>query len=270
MHPQWQRQDIKEALDFAQGMANQEIASIERLHQRTVKQLTILAAIFVSLLGILGALFTWIGYSTIKEAAVRTAQTQMQQEVVRQVQGKLTKERIDEIVKGQVSNYSKAEMDAAIERILLTEPLRSEIHKAAVGAAASEVKSKFTPRRLTDAACKAFAEAVASYDDLDGYSVSILHNAINNEAETLEADIAKCIPRTRLKLYKDITYSGPFVDGVGLFYYSGSPKVYVQHLQAAFASVGIETKLVPEGARNSVELGEKQPISVWVGSKEIE
>jgi hypothetical protein len=86
----------------------------------------------------------------------------------------------------------------------------------------------------------------------------------------LEADIAKCIPRTRLKLYKDITYSGPFVDGVGLFYYSGSPKVYVQHLQAAFASVGIETKLVPEGARNSVELGEKQPISVWVGSKEIE
>jgi hypothetical protein len=70
----------------------------------------------------------------------------MQQEVVRQVQGKLTKERIDEIVKGQVSNYSKAEMDAAIERSLLSEPSRSEIHKAAVSAAASEVKSKFTPR----------------------------------------------------------------------------------------------------------------------------
>lgn len=269
MYISQRRNDVKEAMEFAKEMANQEIASVERLHQRTIKQLTILVTVFVFMLSALGALATWFGFSTIRDAAVRTAKTQMQQEIVRQVQGKLTNEHLDEMVKVQVNSYSKSAMDAAIQKDLQSEPLRSEIRNAAVSAATGMVKTKFAPRHLTDAQCNAFAAAIASYPDLDGYFVSILHNAINNEAEGFENDIIRCIPRTPLKRWKDISYSGPHVDGVGLLYCSSSSKEHAQHLQAAFASVGIEAKLVPEGGLVQADLGDRQPISIWVGNREI-
>lgn len=266
MYFQKGREGVKEALDFAQRMAKQEIDSIERLHARTLKALSFIVTGFVLCLGFFG----WIGYTNLRDVAVRTAQKRVETEVTRQVQEKLTKEHIDEIVKEQVSTYAKSEMEAAIKRNLQSEPLRSEIRNAAVSAAAAMVKSKFADRHLTDAKCEAFKKTVASYDDLNDYQVNVLHNALDPEAQNLEADILRCIPRTRLKLSRGPSYdNNPQVDGVGLYYYVDSPKEYVEHLQAAFASVGIETKLVPKGGLARPEMKEKQPISIWVGGNEI-
>ncbi len=265
-NPQLRRDSVKEALEFAELLAKQEIDSIERLHQRTLKALSVIVTGFVFCLGIFG----WIGYTNLRDVAVSVAQKQVETEVTRQVQAKLTKEHIEEIVKQQVSTYSKLELEAAIQKDLQSEPIHSEILNAAIGAAKGLVKTKFADRHLNDLQCKAFVNTVAAYGDLDGYSVNVLHNALYPESQNLESDILKCIPRSRLKLSRGQSYGNdPPVDGVGLYYYVNSPKAYVEHLQAAFTSAGIETKLVPNGGLARPEMGDKQPISIWVGSKEI-
>ena len=149
MYEQRHRSDLKEALEFAERMANQEIGSIDRLHQRTIRQLSILAGVFLLLLGVFGGVLGWVGFTNLRDSAIKIAQAQMKDEVSRQVQEKLTKEHIDQIVQDQIRSYSKSSLDSAIKQDLQTEPLSTEIRNAATGAARNLVGTMFSQRHFT-------------------------------------------------------------------------------------------------------------------------
>lgn len=261
-----QSDNIKDALEFAGGMADREIERIKSLHEDTLKSLGILVAAVLLVFSLLG----WIGYTNLRDAAVESAQKTVQAEVTRQVQEKLTKEHIDEIVKDQVSNYSKATMEAAIQKDLQTEPLASQIRNAASSTASNIVATKFQPRHITSDQCSAFVKAVDSYEDLNGFPVAVIPTAFNTEADAFSSEIEKCIKRTSLNLIaQGPTVQAPNVDGVGLYRDEQGPTEPAEHLQSAFAAIGIKTKIVAGHPFSPVEKGEKFPINIWVGTKEI-
>jgi hypothetical protein len=267
MQAQQHRNDVKEAIDFAERMAKQEIDSIERLHQRTLVSLSIVVGTAVLLVGVLG----WIGFDHLRDAAITSAQNAMEKEVTRQVQEKLTKEHIDQIVNEQVSSYSKASLESAIQRELQTEPLSSEIRNAATAAAGKIVATKFAHRHFSQTQCDALIASVARYDDLSGYPVAIVHNALDAEAQDYAAEIGKCLSRTKLKFLAEPNayVETSNVNGVAIYRNEKSPENFALHLQSAFEAIGVEATIMRGPASNQPPKGENSSLNIWVGSKDI-
>jgi len=266
---QWQlgQNDAKEALEYADRIAKHEIESIDRLHKRTLRSLSILVSAALLFLTVLG----WIGYDNLNAYATNVARREMEKEVTRQVQEKLTREHIDEIVNKQVRAYTKDELDNAIQKALHSEPLSSDIRNAATSAAARIVSLKFADRHFTEAQCRTFITAVAGYDDLNGYPVSIGHNAIEANARDFSDEIEKCLPRTNLKLLQSnaTRVNARYVDGLAIFRNEKSPDSFALHLQAAFKSAGVELKIVSGPAVPESPKGEKSSLNIWIGAKDV-
>lgn len=270
---QWQlgQNDAKDALEYAERIAKHEIESIDRLHKRTLKSLSILVTLFSLFLTVLG----WIGYDNLKAFATNVARREMETEVTRQVQAKLTKEHVDEIVSMQLRSHTNEEFDNAIQKDLQSEPLVSEIRNAATNAAYSAstriVSAKFADRHFTELQCRKFKTAVEAYDDLNGYPVLIGHNAIEANARDFSDEIQACLPSTKLML---LTTGGTgknvkYVDGDAIFRDAKSPDSPALHLQAAFRTAGVEMKIVSGPATTEPPKGQKPSLDIWIGAKYI-
>jgi hypothetical protein len=270
---QWQlgQNDAKDALEYAERVAKHELETIDRLHKRTLKSLSILVTLFSLFLTVLG----WIGYDNLKAFATNVARREMESEVTRQVQEKLTKEHIDEIVNKQVRAYTKEELDSAIQKDLQSEPLVSEIRNAATLAANSAatkiVSARFADRHFTESQCRKFVTAVEAYDDLNGYPVLIGHNAIEANARDFSDEIQACIPRTKLVLLTTggMGINARYVDGDAIFRDVNSANSPARHLQAAFKTAGVEMKIVSGPVSSGSPKGQRSSLDIWIGAKYV-
>lgn len=130
---------VQDALTFAQSIAREEIAIIERLHYRTLKYIAWIGGVVLAIGGIL----TFIGYANLKSLAVATAKAQMRQEVTDQVREKLKKEDIEKIVREQVQDYSTSGVKNTIHKELSTPPISVMLRNVAADEARNQIKVSF-------------------------------------------------------------------------------------------------------------------------------
>jgi hypothetical protein len=270
---QWQlgQNGVKEALEFSRKLAEEEIRSIERIHNRTLKSFGYIGIA----VGVIAAVLSFIGYKSLEGAAITVATERVQAVATEQVKDKLTAANIDKIVSEQVQTYSKTSTDDTVQKDLQTEPLASEIRNSATSAAtrAAErfVSTKFADRHFTELQCHKFITAVEAYDDLNGYPVVIGHNAIEANARDFSEEIQACLPRTKLVFLTDggTRINAPYVDGEAIFRDVKSPDSPALHLKAAFKAVGVDMKIVSGPAYNDPPRGQKSSLYIWIGAKNV-
>lgn len=158
---------LEGALKFAQALADREIAAIDRLHQRTIRYIGYGAGAF----GLLLSFFAWVGYENLKQAAVRVATDEVQQEVVRQVRAQLTTKGLTDVVHGETDAFVKGELRNQLHGEITTGPLHQEILSIASTQSKQFIYSQLAPRHLTDAQAVKLEAAIAQSPDLIGYPV---------------------------------------------------------------------------------------------------
>jgi hypothetical protein len=112
---------VEKALAFARDTARDEIASIDRLHKRTLTALGVQVAAFGLLFSVLG----WVGYSNLKRVAVQTATD----EVKERLADELTKKNIDIAVQQALREHATDQITQAIQdqvAIAITKRLADE------------------------------------------------------------------------------------------------------------------------------------------------
>lgn len=177
--------ELKEALKFAQEMADGELKRIERMHKMSIAFLSVLAGGF----GVLLAVFSWIGFANLKRVAVSTARAQMQEEVTQQVRSKLTSENINGIVRTETHDFAESELRSQIGNEINHGPLHAQIVATAAGQSRELIKRAFAPRRLTEGQSKAIANAIKDAAELQKLPVSESALPLSLEAEHFSKDI---------------------------------------------------------------------------------
>jgi hypothetical protein len=266
--------EIKNALIFARATADAEVESIERIHNRTLKSFGYIGGAVLAL----GAILGYIGYSNLKVAAIRTAKTQMQQEVVEQVREKLTTEKINDIVRDQVRELSASSLHEQIHKELVSDPLASSIRQAAEAEAKAQVAKQFAPRHLSSKEKSLLIGTLASSSALKDYPVAGAGVPGDFEAATYAAELLECLSKT-MQVQRMALYDAPSVDGLGIYYDKRQPDP-ARLLKEVFRAAGLAAKLVPgtyKGGQlaNSVfqdallPAGQSYPIEVYVGAKTV-
>ena len=256
---------IKEALQFAQGLADREIKNIERLHNRLVVWFGIIFGLAVGLVG----LFSWIGYSNIQRAAISAARSELQDEVTKQVQEKLTKENINQIVKDQVRDLSSTTLNAAIHKELTSPPLSTSILATADNEAKRLIEEQSLPRSLTAAQSKILIDRIAETKDLDGLPISVNAIAIGAEPRDYADEIKKSVSHSKMKLVEFVSFNDAYpIEGVGIYYDKSQSDSLARQLQAALSAAGVSSRLVPStGPSFASKEGPPTSLEVYVGLK---
>ncbi len=252
-----------EALTFARQIAKEEIESIERIHSRTLKSFAYIGLIVAGAAAVLG----YIGYANLKDAAITSAQRQMRTEVVKQVQDKLTKENIENIVQDQVRNFSATKMSEAIHKELMTPSQSAFIRQAAASEAKNQIKQQFAPRHFTEAQSDEFVKAVNSRPELSGFPVTVMPWFFGAEPEEYANAIKTSVARTKLKLVDFQGFTKRPVEGVAIYRDESSPEIYARRLQEAFSQCGISTVIVAGNPSSPTPSGQQTPMVIFVGPR---
>jgi hypothetical protein len=259
------KNSVQDALTFARSIAREEIESIERIHNLTLKYIGYVGLAFV----LIGGSLSWIGFSNLKSFAVATAKAQMRQEVTDQVREKLTKEDIEKIVREQVRDYSVAELKNAIHKELSSPPISTSLHDVAANEARSQIKLQFAHRHLTEAQSRALVKAINSRPELGGYPVTILPASFNSEAQDYSEEIGTCIGQTKMKTVSNF-FGYPEakpVEGIGIYFDQTVPAQYASSLRDAFIAAGLAAKTVRVDNSPPPPKNETRPLVIFVGSK---
>jgi hypothetical protein len=257
---------IKEALLFAQQLADHEIESIKRLHDRTLKALGYLGAGVLVVGGFIG----FIGYVNLKDAAIAATQAQMQKEVTKQVQEKLTQENVNQVVRDQLKSYSESALSAEIHRELTTPPLSTSIREAADSEAQQLINRQQAPRRFTSAQSKAFVDALSAQPELFEYPVAVTSAFQIGEPADYASGIRQSLMRSKVKVIESAMFDAPPIEaGVGIYYPEGkSGEGLARLLQASLQTAGVKAQLVPGKWSNmSGQPTAVTPLEIFVGSK---
>ncbi|MGD0627944.1 MAG: hypothetical protein ABR987_01250 [Terracidiphilus sp.] len=255
---------LKEALIFARELAQEEIQSIERIHGRTLQSFKYIGISVAAA----GALIGFIGYVNLRNMAIRTAQNQMQAEVTKQVQEKLTKENIEGIVQDQVRNYSETKMQEAVHKALMVPAQSQMIRAAAADEARNQIKKQFAPRHFTKEQSDAFVKAVNDQPDLVGLPVEVMPSGFSIEASDYAKEISSSVALTKLKVVQNFPgFDASPIEGVAIYRDTASPEIPARRLQQAFLACGIDAKIVaaPSPPPNQLPAGEKVPLLIFVG-----
>jgi hypothetical protein len=189
-------QDLtRAALEFARATAQSEIASIDRLHQRTLRALGAIIWLFAAT----GAVLGYFGYSNLRNLAVDTAQKQMQQTVTDQITARMSNAQIDQIVQNALQARTQAQLEQVINRQVAKEldrrqpeilhavkertgvivfGMKSKIDEIASIEAKRLVTEQLAPRRFTKEQSDLLKEASEPYNNqhfmvvVRGYSSS--------------------------------------------------------------------------------------------------
>ena len=95
---------------FARNMANDEIKNVERLHDKTIRSLTVLMAGFSIVCGFIG----YVGFNNLRDIAVGTATSTMTATITNLMEEK----KVATIVDGLIANYAKDSIDRQVaERV---------------------------------------------------------------------------------------------------------------------------------------------------------
>ena len=264
-HMHKDNQELFETLNFARQLAKEEIDSIERIHKRTLQSFAYIG-VFVAAAA---ALFGYIGYVNLKTAAISTAENQMRTEVKKQVQAKLTKENIDDIVQDQVRSFSATRMSTAIHDELINPPLSTVIRAAAADEARNQIKQQFLPRHFTETQSRDFVTAVNEQSELYEYPVVVLPMNMNIEAEVYANEIRASVARTKMKLVDFGGFAKNPVEGVAIYRDQSSSKTYAIRLQEAFLACGIHAIIVDALPVVPQSSKEKPPMVIFVGPKHM-
>jgi hypothetical protein len=266
--------EIKNALLFAQQSADREIASIDRLHKRTLQYFAGVAAFGAAVL----AIFGYIGYSNIQAAAITTAKAQMQKEVEEQVREKLTAEHINQIVRDQVRDLSASSLHEQIHKELISDPLASSIRQAAEAETKAQISKQFAPRHLSAAQSALLLQKLAAVKELKDFPIAVTTWQFDFEATTYAGELRTCFSHSTMKVQPLAHYDKDPVDGLGIYYDKRQPEP-ARLLQEALRAAGLDSKLVPgtfDGGQlaNSVfqsviKPGEDYPLELFVGSRTI-
>jgi hypothetical protein len=263
---------ITEALLFAQQLADHEIQSIERIHRRTLLSFGYVGIFVAAAIGVFG----YIGYSNLRDASIASASAQMQKEVTKQVQEKLTEENINQIVRNQVRDLSATTLTAEIHKELNSPPLSTSILESADVEAQSQIKKQFSPRHFSPAQSKIFIAQLADMKDLPGCEVSVSPALFNVEATNYASEIKESLSHTKVVSIELINFDQPPVDGVGIYYDKQKSETCARHLQDALQTAGVSAKLVP-GTPNLLGIANGNnpnsvvgPLEIFVGTKPME
>jgi hypothetical protein len=257
---------VQDALTFARSLAREEIESIERIHNRTLKYIGYIGLVVLTLGGVLG----YVGYTNLKNVAVATAKAQMRKEVTDEVREKLTKNDIEQIVREQIHDYSATELNNTIHKELSKPPILVMLHEVAAKEARNQIKLQFAHRHLSEALSVALIRAVSIRHDLDGVPVTIIPAALNSEADDYAQEIAVAVQKTKLKVVADFPgyYQAKAVEGIGLYYDQSISDQHVSDLRDAFVESGIQTKIVKVNNTTSPSPKEgAHSIVIYVGAR---
>jgi hypothetical protein len=258
---------IKDALLFAQQLADREIASIERIHKRTLVSFGYIGVFVAATIGVFG----YIGYSNLQDAAVATARSQMEKEVAAQVREKLTTEKINQIVQDQVRDLSSTILKAEIRKELESPPLSTSIQRKAGEEAQGIIQRQFSPRHFSAAQSKILIEQLTDMKDLSGYTVGVIPAAFNVEAINYASEIKESLSHSKVKVIDQINFDKPPIEGVGIYYDERQPDTYARHLQDALRAAGVTSRLVPGTLQYSTEnSAQGAALEVFVGTKPMQ
>ena len=255
----------KEALLLARQIAKDEIESIERLHKRTIAQLAIIAGSVT----VLWAVIAYIGFDNLKSGAIAVAESKMRDEVTRQVQEKLTKENINQIVQDQIQSYTAQSLSAQIHREISGPPLSNEIRQAASDEARLLIRKQYSQRELTREQSKALIDKIATIKELAGYPVCVNPAAFNPEAIGYASSIEASLRRSALKIVDEVGFDKPPIEGIGIYYQQGTSESIALLMQEALRAAGISSKLVPGNMQFSTQPVPpgQSPIEIFVGMR---
>jgi hypothetical protein len=146
------------------------------------------------------AVFGFIGFSNLRDFAVDSARSQMQKEVTKQVQEKLTTENINKIVKEQIRDVSVANLDLEIRKDLTSPPLSNSIRQAADEEAQGLMRKQYSPRHFSPAQSKKLIDELEQMKDLDGYAVCVAPAMSNVEAINYASEIKQSLSKSKMAL----------------------------------------------------------------------
>jgi hypothetical protein len=142
--------ELEKKLNFARQIATEEIKNVERLHDKTIRSLTVLMAGFSLVFVLIG----FVGFNNLRDFAVVTATNKMNETISRLMEEK----KVEGIVDGLIATVAKDSIDRQVAEKVRT--LGPEIQKAAVAEARRMVAE---PRHLTRAQKDAITSASQPY-----------------------------------------------------------------------------------------------------------
>jgi hypothetical protein len=254
---------LEETFKLAQALADRELASIDRLHSRTLRYIGYVIAFFVAGFGILG----YVGYKNLQELAVGAATRQVKTEATRQVQLQLTKQGITEIVHEQTHDFVEGELRDQVHAEIMSGPLHREII-AIASAQSRELVAMVGPRHFTSAQAAKLREAIAARDDLAGYPVTIRPYELDFEAVRYMQEIRAGLATTKLAAGNSSVFANsPASEGVVIFYDENAGEHYARLLAEAFSAAEVTAKVESSRLTPSTPLGGKPPLLVFIGPR---
>jgi hypothetical protein len=263
-----QHDPVSAALLFAKQLADSEISSIERIHNRTLRYIGFIGVFVAAAF----AFFGFIGYTNLKEAAIASAESQMKKEVTTQVQDKLTEKNINKIVKDQINDYSVATLNDAIHKELSSPPLSISIRQAAADEARTQISKQFSPRHFRDSQSKAFIKYIEGTKELIGYTVEVTPAQFNIESKNYAKEIEASVRLSKLKPSTTYVYvaNQDAVEGVAIYREETSPEIYAHLLQSALAAAGVSARIISGTMLPVTPQGQNPPLVIFVGPRQME
>jgi hypothetical protein len=136
---------LRDALDFAHATARDEIESIKRLHDRALLSLSVL----VLFLGCVGSILGWIGYTNLRDFAIKVAQQTVKDEIERRMDSM----NVDHIIHNRLSEKTGAALTSTIGEAVAAEVKKRDVSSQidqAVTAQVEELRKRLTKtQRIT-------------------------------------------------------------------------------------------------------------------------
>jgi hypothetical protein len=184
--------ELEKKLAFAREIANEEIKNIERLHDRTIRALTVLMAGF----SLVGILIGFIGFNNLRDFAVATATNKMNETITSLMDEKQVVPLVNGLIAENATEAINKQVSQEIKR------LGPEIQKAAV----AEAKRMITePRHLSQGQRDAMTSASKTSQ---GQKVNVRAYSEDPEEKHYASEIRDALEHAGWKAFLDSPSAG--------------------------------------------------------------
>lgn len=232
---------MKDALDFAEKMAEFELKRIDRIHIRFLWFVGSAVTLVLAVLTVLG----FIGYNNMRAMATSAAEDQLRTEVANQIKAKLSKENLPEIVQNEIHTYAKNELQSQIVEQINNGPLHQRILEVGRQETATLAKTLLTPRTLRPDDATRIVNAINADEKLKGQVYAIAWGMNGLETDLYERQVSNALQKTQLtydaKLAVEIDSAG-----VTIYFNEGQDRIHAEHLADAFKAGHIKAKVEPK------------------------
>jgi hypothetical protein len=259
-------QNLQDALAFAQALADREIASIERIHGRTLRYIGFVLTAFVAGFGLLG----YFGFKNLHDLTVGVASRQVKAEATKQVQQQLTKNGITEIVRQQTHEFAATELRSQIHAEISAGPLHQEIISTAAAQSQQLINKTIGQRHLTQLQAAKLKTAIKERPELAAYPFETIYMPMNPEAARYSREIFLALLDTAMvKAKTSASAAAEGSDGVEIFYDEKFGAKWAESLAEAFRAAGVSARLREAPFDEITEPGKKPTLIVYVGPRSI-